>query len=492
MAPLATGPGPTAEDHYQMALTTARFEKEYDQIQVHTLELLHAERGRMHCLEQLLLCIENESLQLRVNQRSQELNRAREEESEARVQLDGVIRELKRSQGIARTSSRELENLRCELASSNVAAAEFQKLQANKVHLSKEISNLQAEVERLKSQNISIQDLLAEKHNLTQLLNTLEVESKSEKRTHERTLAKESQQAAEIAALTLSLEEVRQELEVARRSGQAKAWQADQVTTAQPSPGGRITGGAHGTSAHTQDRHQDGTPIQRQQEAWNSTTSQVPAQRPTGVLPNLPGRLPSELTIATPGAVRAHNQQKHYSTLPGDKSAFSITPFLDRTAELGGASSSDDELNDLNTVSDSVQSVDLSKVTGRGTNTITLAKQLKQPGLKQLYKVENQIPVEVTLDGNIKDKQKLKKWDGPVEMGNYQTAQSRATVQTQTLSKKRKLGLKHDKGIFDEDKADNLSHDTRKPGRKPVGTGQASSRIFNGGFSPLKRDRKRF
>jgi 21S rRNA (uridine2791-2'-O)-methyltransferase len=99
-----------------MALTTARFEREYDQVHARTVQLLDAERGRMHCMEQLLLRIENENLQLQMDQTSQELIQARKAESGARLQLDGVFKELELLQGIAQTSSRELEHLRVRSA----------------------------------------------------------------------------------------------------------------------------------------------------------------------------------------------------------------------------------------------------------------------------------------------------------------------------------------------------------------------------------------
>jgi 21S rRNA (uridine2791-2'-O)-methyltransferase len=95
-----------------MALATARFEKEYDQVYTCTAQLLDAERDRVQCMEKLLLRIENESLQSQLNRTDQELARAREAEADARFQLDTTIRELDRLQGVTQTSSREAEALR--------------------------------------------------------------------------------------------------------------------------------------------------------------------------------------------------------------------------------------------------------------------------------------------------------------------------------------------------------------------------------------------
>jgi len=95
-----------------MALITAGFENEYNQVHAHTSQLLNAERDRAHCIEQLLLRIENESLQLQVHQTEKELIQARETESNTRLQLGSALRELDSLQDISQASLREIENLR--------------------------------------------------------------------------------------------------------------------------------------------------------------------------------------------------------------------------------------------------------------------------------------------------------------------------------------------------------------------------------------------
>jgi 21S rRNA (uridine2791-2'-O)-methyltransferase len=95
-----------------MALATARFEREYDQVYMRTAQLLDAERDRVQCMEKLLLRIENESLQSQLNRTDQELARARQAEADAQLQLDTAIRELERLQDVVQTSSREAEALR--------------------------------------------------------------------------------------------------------------------------------------------------------------------------------------------------------------------------------------------------------------------------------------------------------------------------------------------------------------------------------------------
>ncbi|KAL4801391.1 hypothetical protein BDV18DRAFT_149278 [Aspergillus unguis] len=469
-------------EEYQMALTTARLENEYDKAYARTRQLLDTERGRMHCMERLLLRIENENLRLQVNRAGLELIQARKAEFDTRQQLQDAIREFDRLQDVTQTSSRELENLRQELASMNTVASDTQKLQAEKVRLAKEMSSIQTEVERLRVQNSSVSELLTEKQAIDRQLNTVELELENEKRAHERALAKQSQQAAEIAALTSKLEEARQDLKLAHRRSQEELQQKGCALTSHRSPVFSKGKGVDEITQVTQNR-QGETPVQ-QQESWVSNTTKVPVERPDGIHPKkLTSRLHSELTIATPGAVRAKNQQKRAATLPGEKSSFSITPFLNRTTGLEESStSSDDELNESYLAVKDERNNDVAAATG----------QAKAETVKQSLKPAKKAPTKPRKE----EKQKL--LDTPDGVGDYQVPLARPAAQKQPLAKKRKLGVQRDRGLFDgEEEDDNTLHDSRRPGKKLVAKGPANiagTRVFAApvGFSPLKRDRKRF
>ncbi|KAL4785833.1 FtsJ-like methyltransferase-domain-containing protein [Aspergillus varians] len=432
-----------------MALTTARFEMEYDQAHTRTIQLLDVERGRVHLMEQLLLRIENESLQLQVNRTEKELAQAREAESDTRLQLDGALRELDHLRVTAQSSLREIDCLRRELALLNAVASDSQRLQAEK-----------SEVEKLRSQNTSANTLSA-----------LEAQLENEKHAHERALANQTQYTEEVvAALTSKLQEARQELELERRYRQDNAPQKGRAPVADKPPVASKNGGNNKKYVAPTDLHQEGTPV-RLQEGWGSTTTKVSPAR----LRKLTGHLHPELTIATPGAVRARDQQKRVSTLPGDKSSFSITPFLNRTTGLDESlTSSDDELNEANSVDDDNQTTDLSSRNGHGTSAaIAPPQHLKPPVAKQSDKPRKQAPTKAALDGDTSNKQR-QILDNPDGAGGYQIPLSRPAGQKQLLSKKRKLGLQRDRSLFDEDEDDNTLHDTRKPGRKLVGTGHTS------------------
>ncbi|KAL4927443.1 FtsJ-like methyltransferase-domain-containing protein [Aspergillus undulatus] len=469
-----------------MALKTARFEKEYVQAHAHTLQILEAERDRVHRMEQLLLRIENENLQLQINRTSQEVTQAREAEIDVRFQLDSATGELDHLQNVVQASSREIENLRHELTSLSAIASDSQKLQVEKVRLAKEVSSLQHEVEKLGLQGTSNNTILAEKQAITRQLNAAEVQLENEKRAHERSLARQTQQSEEVATLTSKLEEAQRELELARRHIQDDTQQRDRALMSHQSPISGIRGGIQADLAIAKDRDQQGTPVQ-QREGWSNTTTRVPIGRPIGIHTQKPtSRLHSELTIATPGAVRAKGQVKQSSTLPGDKSAFSITPFLNRTTSLEDSStSSDDELNETNNIGND----------GSGTPTVSLTKQLKPPATKQLLKAGKQGSTEAAVDGNARSREKQKALDSCNRTESYQVSLSRPAGHKQALSKKRKLGLQRDRSLFDEDEDDNTMQETRKPGRKLAGTGHTSlagNRAFAGPMGVQQYLQKRY
>ncbi|KAJ0416017.1 FtsJ-like methyltransferase-domain-containing protein [Aspergillus carlsbadensis] len=448
-----------------MALATVRLEKEYDQVYTRTARLLDAERDRVQCMEKLLLRIENESLQSQLNRTDQELGRAREAEANARLQLDTAIRELDRLQDVTQTSSREAEVLRRELASLNAIASDSKKTQAEKIRLSKEISSMQSELERLRSQNTSVNALLAEKQSLTRQLDALKVQLETEKRAHERTLAKGSQQKEEITNLATKLEEARREINLARRHRQQTTHQAPAV---------RKPEGA----SRNLERARDDAPFYSPQPHNNRSSAKktIFSERTTMVpLRAATSHLHSELNVATPGAVRAQKQQNQIPTMPGEKSSFSITPFLNRTTGLGGSTmSSDDELNEAQGEGSHQKLPVLSRHARRRDSSPTASKQPSKPDRESSTMAAIKRP---------KISQKLSPLDSPDEARDSSVPLSRPLGQKQAAPKKRKLGLQRDRSLFDDDEEDNTLQDSRKPGRKLVGAGQtnlAGARAFTG------------
>lgn len=356
------------------------------------------------------------------------------------------------------------------------------------------MSIIQSEIEKLRSHNTSANTLLSEKQAATRQLNAVEIQLEDEKRAHERTLAKHLQQTKEISEISSKLEEARQELDLERRQNEDNPNQRRHATRSpQPPLASRNGGTANKRFGIAKDRNQEGTTVHQEAAAWGSTTTKVPIERPSEAgLQKLSSHLHPDLIIATPGAVRARDQQKKFSTLPGDKSSFSITPFLNRTTGLDESSTgSEDELNEVNSYAHLDKPFDSSKRNEHVANAMTAPPKQTLADAKQPHNPRKQTPTKVALDGDTR-KQMIS--DSPD--GRYQAPLSRPAGQKQSISKKRKLGVQRDRSLFDEDEDDGIS-DAKKPGRKLVGTGYtgfAGNRVFAGpvGFSPLKRDKKRF
>ena len=460
-----------------MALKTAFFEREYDKTLGKTAQLLDVERNRISQVDYLLLQFENENLQSQLGQIKQELVRAKNNESEIRTWLQATIQERDRLQSLAHTMSHEMKALRRELESMGNASVESRGLVADKLRLSKELVSLQSEVERLRSQDSQV--LVAEKQALGQHLNTLEVELENEKRAHESTLAREAQQVQEISNLSTKIEEQRKQIAA---EAQKTSQQGKNISESE--------------KAALEDKIEAlnrklRTARDQLRQAQTSMQSNIGITEQTRKVPlkDFSGRFHPELDIATPGAVRVKDGKKQPTALPGDKSVFSITPFLNRTSGQGdnddaGHLSGDDSALETSYLEDKLHKVPQAESQEhRPAQAKPRVEKPKAAGNSR--KGSNLRPADDDDDdddiGSI----------GALVSGHMQQA---------ARTKRRKLGAQS-KMIVDEEEEELEPEDVRKPGRKiglnssrnPQTAPSGQTRGFGGfgGFSPLKRDRKR-
>ncbi|KAE8400433.1 hypothetical protein BDV37DRAFT_257916 [Aspergillus pseudonomiae] len=501
-------PGSTVED-CRLAIRTQSLEKAYDNTLVHTAQLLDAEKNRLLRVEQLLLRFENENLRWQLNHVNQELTKTARKESEVRLQLQATYKELDQLRSAHHTSSHEIETLRLELGSLANSSVDVKKLLAEKHHLSRVLSSAGADVERLKSQKTSQHTLLAEKRNLEQQVTILEVQLENEKKAHEQAVARESHNAEQVAALSLSLEGARSELmeEARARDGRERVFQQQNMEWAAQRAALDAKLDALNKKLHsTKDQYQAAaTELKRQYDISNNHESKFSSAQSIT-------QHNSGLTIATPGAIRAQDKRSKTSTLPGEKSSFSITPFLNRTNGLrNSATSSGDDADELHTTH-------MTSKTNQKASENDVQKCVNSGYQGQRPSVD-ELPVTVdtlrlghgTSNGRKGGQFQRKLLDNSDPEGRMENASgifTRTSNHGQFKSRKRKLGTQRDLGLFDEDD-DEDTHDIRRPGRKLVsgGTGrnfasQASapsgSRLGRsrglgglGEFSPLKRDKKR-
>ncbi|KAI9045124.1 uncharacterized protein KD926_010447 [Aspergillus affinis] len=498
-----------------MALRTVRFEKELQDVFGKTAQILGTEETRVNRVEQLLLQFENENLRLQLDQTNLKLSKALNAESDIRYRFQAACAELDHLRSASRISSSEIEGLQCKLASLASASSDSQKVVADNIRLSKDLTAIQSEVEALRAQETCSRIPLTEKHDLERQLKSLELSMANERNIHEHTLARESQQAKEIAALNARLEEqsrrIAEEVQ-ARNFREQEIRQQSLEWTAQRISLERRLETLNQTSHSTNDVPQVGS----NDKQWahgnsNDTEPRNPIRRTHPKTQQSASRFNAELTIATPGAIHARERKKKSSALPGDKSSFSITPFLNRTGGLPDSPISSDGTDELHT------SQALSKASPTNNNNNSQSKHQPTLAGKSVPRLAQRQPFEPPASIiNTKPKAIQKpsnRLDTEGSADGTSTLVTHLTTHAQSRPKKRKLGAQREKNLFDGEDEDDELQDIKKPGRKlapgsntsrntgldlgplSVSTGSHLSRNRDLGalsdFSPLKRDKRR-
>jgi hypothetical protein len=386
------------------------------------------------------------------------------------------------------------------------------------MQLSRELSNAKSTLERLHTQNTSHQAMVAEKQAMERQLNSLELQLENERNSHERTRAKSSDQATQITNLSSQIEELQNGLAREQRANQQRE-RGDQQQNVGWEKERSVLEGKIETlrkqlrSAKDKLREaQDDLQRRSNIRTGNETVGDESGSR--RVLLQRPG--PSEdshsvgMTIATPGAVRVQEKPKRQSALPGDKSAFSITPFLNRTgpAPRDAPISSDVEEYE---VGKSHTALRKPSAVHQNDGNSSPGEESAQPApkakkAKPKARAGNPVKSKVTREPKEPASRPVGKaspeaaeepqYDGPVEQGQAKT-------------KRRKLGAQRERSLFEDEDEDDLLG-LRKPrkltlggGRQsvlaaPLSTALAGDRLARGGgfgaaraFSPLKRDRMR-
>ncbi|RHZ49890.1 uncharacterized protein CDV56_102195 [Aspergillus thermomutatus] len=508
-------------DDCRMALATAHYEQEYERAVGRTTHVLEIERGREMRMQKILLQFENDSLHSQLDEISGELVRTKEAESSLRVQFSETLNEVNRLKNILATSSHEIENLRSELASLGNTAVESKRLVDEKIRLSKELSNLRLEAERFRAQSISSQNIVAEKQALRRQLITVEEQLENEKRAHERAQSRETHQAGEIANLSLRLEEARKELAEqiqARERQERSARQQRHESEAQRAALEERIEDLNRKLRQAKDQLQEAQSNGQQRRNNLKATESPQSQAKSRAIPNRPmsTQFVPALTIATPGAIKSWNKGKQPTALPGDKSSFSITPFLKRMSEPQNSSvSSDDDLNELHPVTvcaGTPKKLSSDKMSIAENATIISPQQedellSREAPPSRRPKLSHHIGTKSKMTRAISSRSRSPQTDVENHAECADVLLNRASGHGQIKLKRRKLGFQRDRNLF-EDEEDPVTQDIRKPGRKPApGPGRiprdeiqltAQSSVMHGrgfgaptGFSPLKRDRKR-
>ena len=425
------------------------------------------------------------------------------------------------------------------------------KLLTEKLALSRDLAAIAPEVEHLRSQVASHQTLLSEKLSLQRQLSTVQVELETEKRATQRALAKEGGRKAQDAQMESQIEELHTELAQERKLRQKTERDLQQKTSELESKQASMESNASRELKNA---------LQEAENAQNFLSSRLDAfrtklrstkeqlkeaqdelkdlrlQSKADVHPptsrqdqsnSLDSRKRSIAqvdvsSIGTPDGMPHAKRSRQGSAVPGDKSTFSITPFLNRTASLAPDSPQSANAIDLSTrltadIEDKSNAHTLSDLlddsgeAGVALSWKTSGKPLPpQPANAKKKGVPPGRPRKVSKLEKVQEEGE----DEPLMVKSivHGLATSRAvegiheihnTDDTTFLKKLRKLSSAGGLGktLFDEVEGDEDGHVQRGPSalRKPLhpaarkGVQSRKGKMPVGGFgaiSPLKKDKR--
>lgn len=217
------------------------------------------------------------------------------------------------------------------------------KLLTEKLAMGRELSSLRPELDHLRQQTTSNGKLLAEKLSLEHQLGTLQVKLDTEKKSTQRILAREGKARAEDADIGSQVQALQAELSRERREKQKSEREAQQAASLWEAQ--KMTLGSRLELLKNKERTSKDSLKDAQQELQNARSMAKPKadERAASTYAKTAAANPrkrnatqmlSESIIGTPGDAANERRNKRSSALPGDKSTFSITPYLNRTASV--------------------------------------------------------------------------------------------------------------------------------------------------------------
>ncbi|KAK2762823.1 2' O-ribose methyltransferase [Arachnomyces sp. PD_36] len=315
-----------AADEYRLSLKTTQLENEYNAALHWRNSLVAQEENRLLRVKTLFLGDDKAELDGQLQRVLEQLEASQASESRLQGQLHEAENRQGGSQNTLRAKLREIDNLKFEIAALNNNSLDSSKLLAEKLALSRELSNVKAELEHLRSQSESYQTLLTSKLSLERQLSSLEVELDTTKRALERARAKDATQkeedtsaAAKLEGLDKELAREREERERVEKEAKRRAIEWDTQRASLESQLEACRNELRQARNQSRSKRESMLRDEGETHRRDSRKRSIP-------------RFDPDMTIGTPGDIHHHKKTKSSSALPGDKSEFSITPFLNRTS----------------------------------------------------------------------------------------------------------------------------------------------------------------
>lgn len=217
------------------------------------------------------------------------------------------------------------------------------KLLTEKLALARELSSLRPEVDHLRTQVASNEKLLAQKLSLEHQLETVQVELETEKKSMQRILGREGKVRATDAEIESQLQALQAELSRERRARQKSEREAQQAASTWEGHKMTLESRLESLRNRLKTTKDSLNEVQRELKSARSTAKPTVDER--GATTNTKSLAPnprkrtatqvfSDSMIGTPGDAAVERRKTKPSAIPGDKSTFSITPYLNRTASV--------------------------------------------------------------------------------------------------------------------------------------------------------------
>ncbi|EXJ76445.1 uncharacterized protein A1O5_00953 [Cladophialophora psammophila CBS 110553] len=326
------------------SIQTTQLELAYERTLRDADRIYEEERARGMRVQLLLLEHENDGLQEEAESGEDQQHHLRETNEELQGRLAEVEADLQQAQMDLKARLRDLEYLRTEVNALSAASSDASKLLAEKLALSRELNTLKPELEHLRSQSSSYQKLLSEKLALQRELSSLQVELETEKRAVQRLKSQEKSSNREDSELAEEIDSLRRELAKLQRDAQKNERESRKRTTEWENEKEVLEGKldafrnkVRSTKEQLKDAQEE---IERLQAAQMAQSTEMTKARLNGVATTANARkrnvarFDPDMTIGTPGNGGPAAKKPRISVNVGDKSNFSITPFLNRTLSI--------------------------------------------------------------------------------------------------------------------------------------------------------------
>ncbi|KAI9740946.1 MAG: hypothetical protein M1818_004552 [Claussenomyces sp. TS43310] len=493
------------------------------------------ESARRLRLQILFLEDSNDELQEQVTSEDDQIGLLEEERTSLQSDLKQAQIGLRRYEVDLQTQTRELNNLRAELASMNGITTDSTKLLTEKLALARELATLKPELDHLRFQATSQQTLLAEKLALQRQVTTLEVELETERRSTERVtqrgggngMDRELQTQIDHLERELAKEKGEREKEQELACKNASEWESCKAVLESKLEQMRMK--LRTTKTQLKEAQADLT--ESQAKIVRLSTASLKNEAPAlNSRKRSAAQISVDSTIGTPDGVAIRGRRgaatrgKIDQTLLGEKSMFSITPLLNRT--IGVVQETPEVVPQLDLIDEKVQSKDTMEESepmdapeenprsSPATNDIMrderktkdkhVLKETKKSavnakaGPRRQRTVEKLEKVTEETDENLRSLSSTvaEKTADPIAKKSL-----RASSEVVELKKKKRKLLGAPKTLFDEEEGET----SKRPAKvklgppKPLGSvalGGPKTRLAAvqgsgfGGFSPLKKDRR--